>query len=104
MSLRKTATKEEPHATYKAGDWTWLVLKVNAPKKSPRSPYATWMVAAQSPNTFGGWDMGDTYCQQVMMYANLESSTEEFDAYLQEHAAADSRASLGTKFERRFEL
>jgi len=87
MSLRKTADKETPHATYTAGEWTWLVLKVNAPKKSPHEQYSTWMVAAQSPNTFGGWDMGDTYCHEVMRFGNLDSSTEEFDAYLQEHAS-----------------
>ncbi len=87
MSLRKTATKEAPHATYKAGDWTWLVLKVNAPKKSPRSPYATWLVAAQSANTFGGWDMGDTYAIEVLRYGVLVSSTLEFTDYMEEHAS-----------------
>ncbi len=87
MSLRKTATKEAPHATYKAGDWTWHVLKVNAPKKSPYDQFSTWMVAAQSPNTFGGWDMGDTYCQQVLRYGVLVSSTQEFTDYMEEHAS-----------------
>jgi hypothetical protein len=85
MSLRKKATMEEPHATYAAGDWTWKVLKVNAPKKSPRSPYVSWFCAVQSPYTQGGWDMGDTYSIEVLRFANLESSTDEFDAYLQEH-------------------
>jgi len=87
MSLRKTADKETPHATYTAGEWTWKILKVNQPKKSPHDRYSTWMVAAQSPATYGGWDMGDTYCHEVINFANLESSTEEFDAYLQEHAS-----------------
>ena len=86
MSLRKTATQEEPHATYKAGDWTWLVLKVNAPGKSPRTPFATWMVAAQSPATFGGWDMGDTYAIEVLRFGTLESATDEFKAYLEKHS------------------
>ena len=86
MSLRKMATKEAPHATYVAGDWTWLVLKVNAPKKSPRVPYSTWMVAAKSPMTHGGWDMGDTYAIEVLRFAVLEQSTPEFDAYMEEHA------------------
>jgi hypothetical protein len=74
-----------PHATYKAGDWTWHVLKVNAPKKSPKSPYATWMVAAQSPHTFGGWDMGDTYAIEVLRYGSLDQCTPEFAEYCREH-------------------
>jgi hypothetical protein len=86
MSLRKTATKEAPHATYRHGSWVWKVLKVNAPKKSPHSPYVSWMCAVQSPFTMGGWDMGDTYSAEVIRTANLESSTDEFDAYMEEHA------------------
>lgn len=86
MSLRKTATKEAPHATYVAGHWTWHVLKVNAPKKSPHSPYTTWMVAAQSPMTHGGWDIGDTYAIEVLRYGVRVSSTSEFNAYMEEHA------------------
>jgi len=85
MSLRKTATKEAPHATYKAGKWTWLVLKVNQPAQPPRLQYSTWMVAAKSPNTFGGWDMGDTYCYEVLKYAVLISCTQEFTDYMQKH-------------------
>jgi hypothetical protein len=54
MSLRKTATKEAPHATYKAGDWTWHVLKVNAPKKSPKSPTVhSTSVHLSSQRTYG---------------------------------------------------
>lgn len=87
MSLRKTADLDTPHATYTADEWTWKILKVNAPKKSPHEQYSTWLVAAKSPNTFGSWEYGDTYCYDVMKHANLESSTEEFDAYLQEHAS-----------------
>ena len=86
MSLRKTATQETPHATYtNSSGWIWKILKVNAPKKHPMKGYATWMVAAQSEATFGGWDMGDTYASEVLMYGQLESATPEFEAYLQEH-------------------
>ncbi len=87
MSLRKTATQEAPHATYVAGDWIWKVLKVNAPKKSPRAPYVSWFCAVQSSNTFGGWDMGDTYAIEVLRFGTLQSSTAEFDAYMKEHSA-----------------
>jgi hypothetical protein len=83
MSLRKTANMATPHATYVAGTWTWKVLKVNQPKKSPhREQYATWFVAAKSPNTFGSWEMGDTYAQEVIRFGQLESATDEFREYI----------------------
>ncbi len=87
MSLRKTASVDAPHATYRneAADWDWKVLKVNQPKKKPDERYSTWMVAAKSPNTFGGWEMGDTYCIEVIGFGKLVSCTVEFQSYLHEH-------------------
>jgi len=86
MSLRKTVTVQAPYATYKADGWTWKVLKINAPKKSPRSPGASWFCAVQSPFTQGGWDMGDTYAIEVLRSGCLHSSTNEFLEYMEEHA------------------
>lgn len=82
MSLRKSATQDAPHATFEAGDWTWKVLKVNQPAKGPHGDYATWFVAAQSPHTFGGWDLGDTYAAEVLKFARLVDATDEFRAYM----------------------
>jgi hypothetical protein len=31
-------------------------------------PYARWMVAAKSEATFGGWDMGDEYVENIKAY------------------------------------
>ncbi len=85
MSLRKTATIQEPYATYVAGGWTWKVLKVNAPKKSPFSPYVSWFCAVQSEYTQGGWDMGDTYSIDVLRHGALQTCTPEYAEYLREH-------------------
>lgn len=82
MGLRRTATIQEPHATYESGDWTWKVLKVNAPKQPLDTHYISWFCAVQSPMTYGGWDMGDTYVTDVVNYATLVSATDEFKAYL----------------------
>lgn len=83
MSMRKTMDKDTPYATYKnSAGWTWLVLKVNQPSKTTNTPFVTWMVAAQSPATFGGWDMGDTYVADVLNYGTLVSATDEFKKYL----------------------
>ena len=85
MSLRKMATREAPHATYVAGDWTYLVLKVMAPKKSPADQYVAWHVAVKSPYTFGSFEQGDNYSAEIVKLATLESATAEFIAYLNEH-------------------
>jgi len=87
MGLRKTATIEAPYATYKSedGTWIWKVLKVNQPGKSPDAQFSTWMVAAQSPATFGGWDYGDTYSKDVLRYGYWQSGTDEFEEYLRKH-------------------
>lgn len=86
MSLRKTATKEAPHARFvnEAAGWEWLVLKVNAPKKPVAAPWNTWLVAAKSPYTYGSYEMGDTYVQDVILYGELVEATDEFRAYIGE--------------------
>ena len=87
MSLRKTATIEAPHATYKSedGTWTWKILKVNQPSKSPDAQYSTWFVAAKSPFTYGSYEMGDTYSKDVLKYGYWQSGTDEFEEYLRKH-------------------
>ena len=83
MSLRKRAKLESPYATFVAGDWEWRVLKVNAPKKGWGAKYATWFVAAKSPNTFGSWEYGDTYIVDVLMQHPIAiQQTPEFKEYL----------------------
>jgi len=84
MSLRKTATREAPHALYETydGRWTWSVLKVNAPAKGPDAPYATWFCLVTSPIVGERGEMGDTYVADVLEYATLKSATDEFLAYI----------------------
>ena len=82
MSLRKTAPLAAPHAVYTYADWSWAVLKVNAPAKGPDAPYTTWFCAVQSPFTGNSHDMGDTYAADVLQYGQLQSATDEFKAYL----------------------
>ena len=49
------------------GLWEWFVLKkYQTPRNEARNPYARWMCAVRSPNTFGGFDMGDVYAQDII--------------------------------------
>lgn len=87
MSLKKTTTQDAPHATFvnERIGWTWKVLKVYAMAKSDKkNPYARWMVAVSSPNTFGGVDMGDNYIREIINNARLVECTDEFRAYFDE--------------------
>lgn len=81
MSLRKTATREAPHAVFTQGEWTWSVLKVNSPAKGLLDPYASWFCIVVTPFTGPGGDMGDTYIADVS--GTLQSCTEEFRAYFE---------------------
>jgi hypothetical protein len=91
MSLKKTAELETPHATFvnERADWIWKVLKVNRTAKPKKADeFASWFIAAKSPNTFGSWEYGDSYIRDVAGYGRLESSTDEFAAYWKEYCAS----------------
>jgi hypothetical protein len=46
--------------------WEWRVLKkYQTPENEAKNPYARWFVAVKSPNTFGSYDMGDTYVNDI---------------------------------------
>ena len=61
------------------------MLKVYCGAKSDRkNGYARWLLAVKSPNTFDGYDIGDTYISDVLNFGTLESATDEFEAYYKE--------------------
>lgn len=66
MSLKKTATIENPHATFEGkGPWGPCVMHILKTYKTPASElkdvYARWMIAVQTDATGGGYDIGDRY-------------------------------------------
>lgn len=88
MSLRKTTDKISPHATLVLGSWKWLVLKVNQPSRNPfnKKEYATWFVAVKSPNTFGSYEMGDNWSEEILSAgAELVHQSKEFEEYINGH-------------------
>lgn len=76
----KTVKVEQPYATFtNAQGWEWRVLKTyQSAKKEKDNPYARWFVAAKSPLTYGSWEYGDTYAQEIEQYGNLTTATEEW--------------------------
>lgn len=71
MVGKKTRPVENPYLVFqdaRAG-WTWKVLK--AWQNDNAKPYARWFTAVSSPHTWGGYDMGDTYVADVVLYGRL---------------------------------
>ncbi len=71
---------DTPHAIYQApGGWEWRVLKTyTAPENEAKDRYARWMVAAKSDQTFGSFEMGDTYAKDILTYGRLVSATQDW--------------------------
>ena len=66
----KTRSVEKPYEVWTNGSWEWRVLKkYQAPEKEAVNPYARWFCAVKSPMTMGGFDLGDTYAQDVKQNA-----------------------------------
>ena len=66
---RKTGN---PYAIYRAGNTTMHVLKTyKKPLNEIKDPHARWLVAAKSDATFGAFELGDTYRQEVVGFLNL---------------------------------
>ena len=93
MSLRKTADIESPHATLVYRDWTWKVLKVNQVKRDPfdKKQYATWFVGAQSPHTYGSFELGDSYSAEILDIGVIIQKTPEFEDYINEYILARTK-------------
>lgn len=77
----KTRDTQSPYAIYKGPGITWHVLKTYKQHSSEvKDPYARWLVAAKSDATFGSFEMGDTYAQEVKRYGRLVAATPEWQA------------------------
>jgi len=68
----KSRKLNEPYAIYRAGDFTWHVLKTyKQPSTEKKDVYSRWFVAAKSEATFGSFELGDTYAGEVQRYGRL---------------------------------
>lgn len=62
----KTRDKDNPYEVWKAGDWTWRVLKkYQSPPNEAKNPYARWFCFVTSPMCPEG-EYGDTYVKDIM--------------------------------------
>jgi len=77
----KTRTQDNPYATYaNSNGWVWKVLKTYKHSSAETNdPYARWFVAATSPMMQGGgYEMGDTYAQEIKQMGELVDAEPEW--------------------------
>lgn len=64
----KSRPVNNPYAVYTSSDgsWTWKVLKLNQrPDMAAKNSYASAFCAVSSPYTYDGYDLGDTYLNDI---------------------------------------
>jgi hypothetical protein len=66
----KMRSVNDPYEVWQSydGQWTWKVLKKWQVDDS--KPFARWFCAVKSPFTFGEYEMGDVYVEEIKQAAN----------------------------------
>jgi hypothetical protein len=55
-----------PYFVQVEGSWEWKVLKLyKSPENSLKDRYARAFCAVSSPHTFGSYDLGDVYVNEI---------------------------------------
>lgn len=72
-NFAKTRDIENPYATYRVDNpdngmyFEWRVLKAWQTRESEKKkPYGRWFCAVKSPMTYGSWEMGDVYANEIL--------------------------------------
>lgn len=70
---KKAVDVETPYAVFTGtmfgGPATFKVLKKY--KNDDAAQYSAWLIAAETPATYGSYDMGDTYVADVVKFLSL---------------------------------
>lgn len=72
LTNRKERWKDSPHMRLESLDKTWKsrVVKTWQPGNEGKL-YARWMMAIESPHTYGSEDLGDTYITDVLLATSV---------------------------------
>ncbi len=76
----KTVKKDTPYAVYQGpADFEWRILKTyQIPENCKKNRYARWLVAAKSDLSYGGFELGDTYRDDIQKHGKLVECTDEW--------------------------
>lgn len=83
----KTVKVDSPYARYKLDGFEWVVLKTyQSADNEKKNSYARWYTACRSPFTYGSWEYGDAYINEIIgAGAELVGSTPEWrDEYVRQ--------------------
>ncbi len=65
----KSRPIEDPYEVWQNGNgWTWHVLKKYQLEKN-EGPHSRWFCAVKSPFTYGSYELGDVYKEEVVSNA-----------------------------------
>ena len=68
---RKTRDINDPYEVWTNGQgWEWRVLKKW--QKNDDKQYARWYCAVRSPYTYGSFEYGDVYVDEIKQYATKQ--------------------------------
>ena len=77
----RTVQREDAYATYVGSGptegWTWYVCKTYQHPDN-EDGMSRWFCYVSSPHTFGGFDLGDVYRQDVLGNAHLHLAKHEW--------------------------
>jgi len=83
----KTRRVNEPYEIWHIPNtpWEWRILKkYKTNESSNKDPYARWFCAVQGSGTQGGYDLGDTYVNDITSRA-IKMSAEQMQTHLANH-------------------
>jgi hypothetical protein len=67
----KMRDKKNPYEVWRAGSWTWKVLKkYQSPEKEAANPYARWFCFVTSPYCPNG-ELGDVYVREIKQWQKV---------------------------------
>ena len=81
--MSKSRNTEDPYAIFKGigpfGETEVRLLKAyQKPSLESKNKYARWFVAVKSDFTYGSYDMGDSYVNEVVRGLELTYADDEF--------------------------
>lgn len=94
----KTAPQSAPYFTLARDGWEWRVLKLyKGAAASLTDPYARAFCAVRSPHTFGSFELGDVYVNDIpglrlSLLATLGDTSAEIAADKAREHAQEQRA------------
>ena len=78
----KSRKMDAPYAIFTSPmQWEWRILKTYK-LAANEEQFSRWFVAARSPHTYGGFELGDTYARDVKNFGRLVAAEPEWlEAY-----------------------